>query len=199
MADDATFHKALQLEVRNRIYTIIDSSPGLHFREIQRRANLAVGSLQYHLDYLQKYHIIRTQKEGKFVRYYAVRNTGMGEGDAGKKTMAFLRHASTRKILLFLLQEKRANNETIATHIALSPSTTSWHLDKLVKENVLSRVRDGRKTFFAIVDPILAQRLVVDYQKSFLDDAVDNFVEMIVTLSPPDDTPSPTSTEHPIE
>ncbi len=102
MADEEGFQKALQLDVRKRIYTEIERAPGLHFREIQRRTSLAVGSLQYHLDYLQKHHIVRTQSEGKFVRYYSVRGEQVGEGPqmvSGQNTMAFLRHESTRKII----------------------------------------------------------------------------------------------------
>ncbi|MEK6970318.1 MAG: winged helix-turn-helix transcriptional regulator [archaeon] len=194
MADDEGFEKALQLDVRKRIYTTIEGSPGLHFREIQRRTTLAVGSLQYHLDYLQKHHIVRTQKEGKFVRYYAVRGPSVetqGAGQTGEQTMAFLRHASTRKIILLLLTEKRANNERIAERIQLSPSTTSWHLDKLVEAGVLQRQREGRKTFFILISPESAQRLLVDFKQSFFDQAVDNFVELTMELS----TSEPTDTE----
>ena len=186
MADDEGFEKALQLDVRRKIYDVIEHSPGLHFREIQRRCELAVGSLQYHLDYLQKHHIIRTQTEGKFVRYYSVRGRQVGEGhthEMGQKTMAFLRHESTRKIILFLLHQKRANNERIAEEINLSPSTTSWHLDKLVEAGVLTRAREGRKSFFELVNPSAAQQLLITFKKSFLDQAVDNFVEFTETLS----------------
>ncbi len=191
MADDAGFEKALQLGVRKKIYSEIEQSPGLHFREIQRRTSLAVGSLQYHLDYLQKHHIIRTQKEGKFVRYYSVRGPQVGEGEqfsSGQNTMAFLRHESTRKIILFLLNEKRANNERIAQEINLSPSTTSWHLDKLVEAGVLKKERAGRKSFFTLSSPHEAQKILVTFKQSFLDQAVDNFVELTQSLAPPDES-----------
>ncbi|QQR92466.1 MAG: winged helix-turn-helix transcriptional regulator [Candidatus Iainarchaeum archaeon] len=180
MADEQEFARVLSLDVRKKIYTVIEESPGLHFREIQRRCEIAVGSLQYHLDYLQKHHIIRTQSEGKFVRYYAVRGPSMHHN---QNIMAFLRHVSTRKIILFLLQKRRANNETIARHIQLSPSTTSWHLDKLVEANVLMRKREGRMSFFSLVNAEEAKQLVVNYKSSFLDDAVDSFVDVIQEIS----------------
>lgn len=190
MADEAGFEKALQLDVRKRIYTEIERSPGLHFREIQRRTTLAVGSLQYHLDYLQKHHIIRTQKEGKFVRYYSVRGAQVGDTSTinmGQNTMASLRHESTRKIVLFLLTENRANNERIAQEIGLSPSTTSWHLDKLVESGVLKKERAGRKSFFTLTNPNEARKLLINFKQSFFDQAVDNFVELTESLaeSPP--------------
>ncbi|MDO8625738.1 MAG: winged helix-turn-helix transcriptional regulator, partial [Candidatus Diapherotrites archaeon] len=62
----------LELGTRNRLYAIIEESPGLHFRELQRRSGIAVGSLQYHLDFLQKRSFVQTVREGKFVRYYAM-------------------------------------------------------------------------------------------------------------------------------
>lgn len=188
MADDQTFENALKLDVRKRIYDVINESPGLHFREVQRRTNLAVGSLQYHLDYLQKHHILKTQAEGKFVRYYTVRGPQVNEphdvNQQGQKTMAFLRHESTRKIILFLLKETKANNERIAGELQLSPSTISWHLDKLVENGIITRERQGRKTFFAIVNPAQAKQLLVTYKQSFLDVAVDNFVSLVEELSP---------------
>lgn len=201
MADDEGFEKALQLEVRKRIYTEIEKSPGLHFREIQRRTTLAVGSLQYHLDYLQKHHIIRTQKEGKFVRYYSVRGPQVGDtlnGYAGQNTMASLRHESTRKIILFLLTENKANNERIAQEINLSPSTTSWHLDKLVESGVLKKERAGRKSFFTLTNPEEAKKLLVTFKQSFFDQAVDNFVELTQTLAEPiQATPAENSNQTP--
>ncbi|MFH0970884.1 MAG: winged helix-turn-helix transcriptional regulator [Candidatus Diapherotrites archaeon] len=198
MADDASFAKALELDVRRKIYQIIESSPGLHFREIQRRSELAVGSLQYHLDYLQKHHIIRTQKEGKFVRYYSVRGPTVDSGSGtqiGQQTMAFLRHESTRKIMLYLLNVKRANNESIAREIGLSPSTTSWHLDKMVEGNVILRQREGRKTYFSLINPESAKQLLVNFKQSFFDIAVDNFVSLTEELAGENDAPNDYSPE----
>ncbi|HLC76566.1 MAG TPA: winged helix-turn-helix transcriptional regulator, partial [archaeon] len=57
----------LDLEVRRRIYDCIVGSPGLHFREIQRRTNLATGSLDYHLHFLHKNGIIRTERDKNYV------------------------------------------------------------------------------------------------------------------------------------
>ena len=46
--------EAVILTPRDKIYSIIVQNPGLHFREIQRRTNIATGALQYHLEYLKK-------------------------------------------------------------------------------------------------------------------------------------------------
>ena len=46
--------QVLALGVRREIFELIKQSPGLHFREIKRRTNLAIGALQYHLNVLEK-------------------------------------------------------------------------------------------------------------------------------------------------
>src|SRR3989344_8482830 len=110
--------EALKLEVRNRIYTTIQQNPGIHFREIQRRMGIATGALQYHLDYLQKKHLVRSERDAKFLRYYLIR-----EEFKETQLMGILRQESMRKIIVFLMQRRFANNLTIAKAVGLSPST----------------------------------------------------------------------------
>lgn len=161
----------LSLESRQKIYDLIQSSPGLHFREIQRRTGLATGSLQYHLEYLEKKHLIRQVKEKKFSRFYLVREPFYEE-----KEMGALRQESSRKIMLFLLQKKRgASNKQISKAIELSPSTTSWHLENLFAKGLLAKKRRGKKIIYSLVDPQKAAEVLVSYRKSFFDEMVDNF------------------------
>ena len=165
--------EALALDVRRKIYNLLKRSPGLHFREIQRRSKLATGSLQYHLDYLSKRHLVKQEKDLKFTRFYIVRQDFEGTTEMGA-----LRQKSLRKIILFLLKKKRANNDQISRQIDLSPSTTSWHLDKLLEKGIVQKKRSGRKTIYTLADPDKSADVLVRFQKSFLDEMVDNFVEI---------------------
>ncbi|MBS3061512.1 MAG: winged helix-turn-helix transcriptional regulator [Candidatus Diapherotrites archaeon] len=163
----------LELETRNRLYRIIEESPGLHFRELQRRSGIAVGSLQYHLDYLSKKSFVHTVKEGKFVRYYAMKTTKIVEN---KELMNTLRQEQPRHIVLFLLQKRFATNEVISKAISLSPSTVSTYLKKMVEIGILGRKKTGAKTAFFILDKDKVAQMLSEYQGSFLDNLVDNFV-----------------------
>jgi|SRR3989344_4810223 len=167
--------EALVLKAREKIYKIIEESPGLHFREIQRRAEIAVGSLQYHLDYLQKKHLVRTEKQGKFVRYYSIRGKQLGEDE---KIMSLLRQNTIRRIVLFLLEKKQANNLSISNAVNLSASTVSWHLDKMLEEGLIEKERHGRESIFVLKDSERVKQIVLNYRESFLDQWVDNFAEM---------------------
>ncbi|MFH1240679.1 MAG: winged helix-turn-helix transcriptional regulator [Candidatus Diapherotrites archaeon] len=166
--------EALVLDTRRKIYKTIEASPGLHFREIQRRTGMAIGSLQYHLEQLEKKNLIHAQKETKFIRYYAVRQTLT----ADKNMISLLRQDSVRKIVLFLLENKAVNNQKLSKAINLSPSTTSWHLEKLLSQGVVEKRKRGRKTFFKISNPNEIAAILIGHKKSFLDELVDNFAEV---------------------
>ena len=165
--------EAVALSTRDRIYSSISKNPGLHFREIQRRTGIATGALQYHIDYLQKKHLVRSEKDGKFSRFYAVR----GE-EVDTELMSLLRQDSVRSIVLFLMKRRRATLPQIAKDVTLSVSTTSFHLQKLLIGNIVAQKNYGKKTYFFLNDKDRILELLLTYKKSFLDEVVDNFVDL---------------------
>lgn len=167
--------KALELPTRKRLYREINKAPGIHFRELKRRTGLAIGALQYHSDVLTRVHLVKVQKRGKFIRYFPV----IGEHTESEKiTLSLLREESVRKIILFLIQKKRATNRQLAKFLELAPSTVSFHMQKLLKSGLVEKKRTPRRTYFYLLNAEEAKRLLTSYRKSFLDDLVDSFVEM---------------------
>jgi predicted transcriptional regulator len=98
----------LELETRKKIYDQIKKSPGIHFRELQRRLELVVGSLQYHLHYLEKRNLIKASSDGDYVRYFA-RDRSLTETE--RKILSLLRRSSCRHILIQLLNNPNLNNK----------------------------------------------------------------------------------------
>ena len=125
------------------------------------------------LDMLQKKHLIKTERETKFLRYYLVR-----QDFEDTALMSLLRQGSMRKIIVFLLQKKFTTNASISKNVELSPSTTSWHLEKLAESGIVEKTRRGRKIFYRIVDKQTIADILVNYRRSFLDEVVNNFVEV---------------------
>jgi len=62
-------NEPLELDTRKRIYDLIDSTPGIHFREISRRLDIPMGVVEYHIHYLMKKDMIIARKEGRYKRY----------------------------------------------------------------------------------------------------------------------------------
>ncbi len=161
------------LSPRDQVYSIIIKNPGLHFREIQRRVDIATGALQYHIDYLKKKGLIKEEKSGKFVRFYSIK-----EETVDKNLMNLLRQDQVRKILLFLINKRRANTKVLAESLDMSKSTAQFHMNKLVEENIVLEKKEKNNTFYSIIkkEPII-EHLVV-YKKSFLDDLVESFANL---------------------
>ena len=165
--------EAMAITPRDRIYSMIVQNPGLHFREIQRRTNIATGALQYHVDYLKKKGFIREEKEGKFSRFYALQ----GE-QVDSRLMNLLRQDSVRKIVLFLMNKRRATLPTISKNVGLGLSTTSFHMQKLLASQAVVQKTISGKIFFVLNDKENIFGLLVQYRKSFLDSLVDNFIDV---------------------
>lgn len=167
--------KTLDLDTRQKIYSIIRDTPGIHFRELQRRSNQAVGALQYHVDVLLKKNLIRAERLGKFVRFFPVEQEPPAEE---KITLSLLRQENVRKIILLLLSKKNVSIQKISAFLDLNPSTVFFHLQKLENANLLVRKRKGKKVYFSLINPEKAKELIIDYRHSFLDELVDSFVEL---------------------
>lgn len=163
-----------EIDARRRIYECIVSSPGLHFREIQRRLNLATGSLDYHLHFLEKNGMIRKEKMGKFVRYYAYTKTWEQEE---KDVLALLRQSNIRHILIFLIEKKRANAQQISINVAISPSTLSWYLKQLTEKGVIAQTKRGRFRFYRVLEPAKIVKYLIVHKSSFLDSIVERFID----------------------
>jgi len=166
--------KILELETRKKIYLAVKKFAGSHFREIQRKSELAVGSVQHHLHALVKSGLIREVKTGNnivyFPREFESENTVL---------LGLLRQENIRKIILFIMMNKDCNHEQIVNYVNLSPSTISWHLKKLQQEGVVKADKQGRKTFYKLTcDEKEIVNLLITYQESFVDKLVDRVIEM---------------------
>jgi predicted transcriptional regulator len=164
--------EAMVLTPRDRIYSTIVQNAGLHFREIQRRTGIATGALQYHIDYLKKKNLIREEKQGKFSHFYA---TQTGSVDSG--LMNLMRQESVRRIVLFLMDKRRATLPVISKNVSLSLSTTSFHMQKLLLNKVVLQKELKGKTYFFLIDKERVLTLLVQHRASFLDSLVDNFID----------------------
>ena len=170
----------LELKSRRAIYEIISSSPGIHFRGIQRESGLPAGVVDYHLRYLSQKDIIVGKHDGHYKRYYLVGKIGSQD----KKLMALLRQKIPRKIIMHLLLNPRTLHKSLNGIIEVSPSTLSFHLNKLKKHEVVHTERRGRTVEYWIADEAQVARALITYKKSFLDDAVDAFAETWLSLHP---------------
>ena len=169
----------LELESRKRIYECVRNSPGIHFREIQRRTNLPIGVLEYNLNCLVNRSLLSVDKQESFSRYFPC-----GQLNAEKqRIMAALRQEIPRGIMLYLMRHPGASHGEVLSNFTISGGTLSYHIKKLVARGVLKLEKVGRESRMTVIDPDKVADLLIIYRRTFLDKLVDDFVAMYVESS----------------
>lgn len=163
----------LSLRSRKQIFEFIQANPGAHFSKVKRELGMETGLLQYHLQKLEDYDVIENKDHQGRRRLFIAR-----ELDAQQRSiLSTLRYETTRAILLYLLEDGRGRNRDIAEAVDVAPSTISWHLTNLIEEGVVESVQEGRTTFYQVANEELTVQLLVRYQESFVDRAVDRIID----------------------
>jgi DNA-binding transcriptional ArsR family regulator len=78
---------------------------------------------------------------------------------------------------LHILVKKTSGFKDIMGNFGMKKSTLSFHLKKLVDGGLLVEGRRERNKTYSVADPETLARVLVTYRRSFLDEAVDRFVE----------------------
>jgi predicted transcriptional regulator len=162
----------LENENRRRIYVLIESSPGIHLRELQRLLNMPLTTLEYHLSYMARKKILFAETETHHKRYYT---KPLDTED--KKVLAALRQKRMREIVLIALENRKAKYQLLAERLKLSHSTLSSYLKYLVNKNILVREKIGYETLFTVQDEDRVAKVLIAYKPSFLDKLVDRALE----------------------
>ena len=163
----------LELDTRRRIFDLIKSSPGIHFREIARRLDIPMGVVEYHINYLLKRDMIVARKEGRYKRYYTEGKIGSKE----KAVLAFLRKEIPRTIIMHLMLNPGARHRDLKSELGISGSTLTFHLKKMIKKGIILEEGEGGSRGYRVSDPDTVSRTLIIYKKSFMDDLVDSFTE----------------------
>jgi len=142
-------HDILELESRQKIYSILKKNPGLHLSKIAKILNLRVSLVEYHLHYLEKHSLVKSDKHTGYKRYFI-----SGEAElVQKKNFSVVRQKNLLKIVLLLLKQKQANHKELLSQLDISPATLSYHLKRLVKNNILIIDKKGTEHIYYIKNP----------------------------------------------
>lgn len=170
---DGTAADYLSLDSRKQIFEYIQAHPGSHFSKVKRELGMETGLLQYHLRTLEEYDIIESKQHQGKRRLFVTRALD----DEERAILSTLRYETTRAILLYLLEHGPARNRDIAEAVGISPSTVTWHLSNLTEEEVIESIQEGRMSAYHVANEKLTVQLLVRYQESFVDRAVDRIID----------------------
>lgn len=153
---------ALELEIRKKIFDLLKKNPGLNLSTIAELLEISVALAVYHLDYLEKNGILIVSRETGFKRYYT-------KGQLGteiKRTLSILRQETPLRIVLFLLRHPYSNHKEILTLFDLAPSTLSYHLKKLIDNQIIAEQTFGEKQGYIVLNEKEIVHLLIRYKPS---------------------------------
>ena len=164
----------LELENRRKIYQLVSKFPGMYLREIEKELGLAIGVLEYNLSYLERAEILTVEREGNRKRYFVGEDISFGD----KTTIGIMRQEIPRRIVIHLMLNPKASFQDVLAQFNISKSTLSFHMKKLTEANIVGSEKEGRSSFYSVIDPENTARVILTYKASFLDSVVDRFAEV---------------------
>ncbi len=122
------------------ILDFIRENPGCHLRKIRKELELAMGTVQYHLDKLEKAGRITTQKQGLHKYYFVV---GAFEENE-KQLLEVLSNETARQILMFIVEQKYPSQTEISKHVGISSASVSWQIKRLQDSRIVDEIKEGK-------------------------------------------------------
>lgn len=173
-----TKHDVLDLEARRRIVEAVGRSPGLHLRALAERLGMVVSTLEYHTYHLVRHGHLSVREDGGYKAFYP----GQGLDRRDKDILYLVRHEVPRRICTHLLLHPDSTPGDLRGVVSVSPATLSFHLKKLRQAGIMEEEPAGRTKRLRVVDPERVAGVLVTYRRSFLDDAVDRFADVWMSL-----------------
>jgi predicted transcriptional regulator len=124
----------------NQILRFIQENPSCHLRKIKKELDLAMGTVQYHLDKLEKAGRITSQRQGLHKYYFVV---GAFEENE-KQLLEILSNETAREILMFIVEQKFPSQTEISKHIEISSASVSWQLKRLQDYRIIEEIKEGK-------------------------------------------------------
>jgi predicted transcriptional regulator len=166
--------EAIILETRKTIYFYIRDNPGQHLREISRTLNIYLGTLRYHLRYLEEKGVIVGKKEKNLKVYFVTE-----EISARDKNLApLLQQKRFRDIILVVVINPRLTHSEIASKLSIKLSTLSKYINVLEVRGIFHHEKIGREKRYYVIDEKMVIDFLLTYKKSFWDSFVDNVLEI---------------------
>jgi predicted transcriptional regulator len=164
-----------------QILRFIQENPSCHLRKIRRELDLAMGTVQYHLDKLEKAGKISSQKQGLHKYYFAI---GAFEENE-KQLLEVLSNETAREILMFIVEQKKYPSQTeISKYMRISSASVSWQIKRLQDSRIVDEIREGKfKRYKLHGDSKQVVALLKNYYPNIWNRWSNRLAEMFLSLS----------------
>jgi len=163
-----------------KVLQYIQANPGSHLREIKRELDMAMGTVQYHLNLLGKHGKVISERQNFRKFYFPIGLFGENQ----RNILKIIKQDTAREILLFIIEKNNPTQKEIVNKILISPASVTWHLDRLKKINIISELRDGKyKRYYLKIKPTEIVQLIKNYHPTIWDKWSGQLIETFLSLS----------------
>jgi len=162
-----------------RVLQHIQENPGCHLRQIKRELDMSMGTIQYHLNLLDKQGKVSTERQNLHKYYFPIGLFEQNERDVLK----ILNQETAREILMIIL-EKKPTQTDIANIIKISGASVNWHIKRLVDLGLILEQKDGKfKRYTLGIDSKHIVSLMKNYHPNIWNKWSNRLAEMFLSLS----------------
>jgi len=166
-----------------RVLQHIKENPGCHLRQIKRELAMSMGTIQYHLNLLEKQGKVSSEKQNLHKYYFPIGLFEQNERDILK----ILNQETAREILLRILESKNPTQTDIANTIKISSASVNWHIKRLIELGLILEQKDGKfKRYSLGVDTKHIVSLMKNYHPNMWNRWSNRLAEMFLSLSKED-------------
>ena len=162
-----------------KVLQYIQNNPGCHLRQVKRELTMSMGTIQYHLNLLEKNGRISSERRNLYKHYFPI---GLFEQNE-KDILKILNQETAREILMIIL-EKKPTQTDIANIIQISSASVNWHIRRLVDFGLILEQKDGKfKRYTLGVDSKNIISLMKNYHPNIWSIWSNRLAEMFLSLS----------------
>jgi len=166
-----------------RVLQYIQENPASHLRQIKRELAMSMGTVQYHLNLLEKQGKISSEKHNLHKYYFPIGLFEQNERDVLK----ILNQETAREILLLILEKKKPTQTDIANTIEISSASVNWHIKRLNELGLIIEQKDGKfKRYTLGIDTKHIVSLMKNYHPNIWNKWSNRLAEMFLSLSKED-------------
>lgn len=145
--------------VRRRIFNYIRHVPGSYLRQMQRELGIPLATLEYHLYRMERQGTVVTRNLARFKAYFTCTSLDRRDRDY----LYFLRQRMPRRIAREVLRSPDLTFSELSRRFAVSASTVSFHLSKLVRVGMVDVAVLGRERSYRLAEPDRVRQLLEQY------------------------------------
>lgn len=163
-----------------KVLQFIQDNPGCHMRYIKRKVELSMGTIQYHLNLLEKQGKIISEKQNFHKYYFPI---GLFE-KIDREILKILNQETAREIIMMILEKTDSTQAEIARHVGIAPASINWHLKRIEETGLIEHIQEGKfKKYRLKISSKQVVSLMKNYHPNLWGKLSNRLAEMFLIMS----------------